>query len=256
MVALDKEVLEEKRQEILELEEIIDANSGGSSAGKRAIANSFARDTESVWKPLGDKYVEDLKDKDIRAITGFVTGLVNHLNSAFRKDIDSFLEQQVEETSPDDDELLTEEELSKVYDKHSDLRKKFENLLVVAQQLGVDGIEGMEVPQAKRKPATGKRGPRMPYKYDVSVQSPDGEKEALTGNLNNINGVAKLYGAAQGSDEPWTSADIKEYMETNGFDFNKETNDGSPFQFTLPSEHVVFITPKAEEREEEQEVAA
>jgi hypothetical protein len=244
--------LKEKSDEILAIDEKLDAASGSEDAGKRALANSLASEYASVWKSPADKMVTSIsKIEDMEQRAAAFTGVVKSLQEAFKKEVDSFLEETVKARQADNPtETLSEDELNSLSESRKTLVEQFRALKNILDMFGQDTSV---VPDPKKRTGSrGKRGPRVLTDYDYFI---DGV--ARSKSQNSLSSIANTVCADLG----WKTADLRSFLTDKGIDL---TNPPAEFEVQLPTDppktfKAVKGEPAAsddddEEVEEEEEV--
>lgn len=231
-IAVSPEVLRNKYSEIVVLDEKIAAASGSDSAGKRAIANAIASETNSVWSPVVEQVTAHVETLSGNELVGTFTALLASLNEKFREDVDGILSGLVEERSADVPQV-SEEELAEILKDRKVLSDEYKALRNILEMFGQDVSD---IPEPKRM--TGSRGPRGPRtlsKFDYSI---DGEPRSKTQNsLSSIaNTVCK--------DLNWKTKDLREFLVAQGLDLE---NPGDTWEYTLPNGKVISAVKSAEE---------
>src|SRR5688500_7819235 len=109
-ITVDMSKLTEKFDEIAKLDEILDAASGNKDAGKRAIANQIATETESQTQKMVSNLVaavQKIEDKNV--LVGAYTAIQKALKDSFGEGVDTFLAKLVEERTSDAPKVSPEE---------------------------------------------------------------------------------------------------------------------------------------------------
>lgn len=231
-IAVSPEVLRNKYSEIVVLDEKIAAASGSDTAGKRAIANNIASETNESWSAVVEQVTGHIETLSGNTLVGTYTALISALNDKFREDVDGILSGLVEERSSDAPEI-SEEELAKVLADRKVLSDEYKALRNILEMFGQDVSD---IPEPKRM--TGSRGPRGPRtlsKFDYAV---DGETRSKTQNsLSSIaNTVCKDLG--------WKTKDLREFLVSQGLDIESPSDTWS---YTLPNGKVLSAVKSGED---------
>lgn len=219
-ISVTPETLQSKYDEIFAIDEKLDAASGSESAGKRALANSIASETENSWKKVADNLVsafEKIDDPQIRV--GAFTGVLKSVQDRFKNEVDEFLAKEVANRSTDQVEISAEE-LSQMTDARRELVEQYRALRNILEMFGSD-VSTIPEPK-KRTGARGKRGPRVLTNYDFYV---DGE--ARTASQNSLSSIANTVCKDLG----WKTVDLRNFLVEQNIDLE---NPPAEFSVTLP----------------------
>jgi hypothetical protein len=226
-MTVDRDAALAKYAEIEKLDEVIDSASGSKDAGKRALANQIASETETNHKKMVDQLITALnKIEDKRVLVGAVTSLRSAVQSNFNKQVDEFLTAEVESNTTEGPKV-SPEELQKALDERKEAVKHYNILTSVLEMMGED-TEDLPKPKKMTGPRgpQGKRGPRLPKNLQWAVDGKD--RSGTTNNLSSI--------AATVCPDGWKVADLRNFLTEQGFDFE---NIPTEFSFTLPNDKVL-----------------
>lgn len=238
-----KETALEQYAEIEKLDEVIEASSGSSDAGKRALANQIAAETEDQFKKLVENLVNNLnKIEDVKLLVGATTSITKALKDSYSEKTDKYLADLVE-ANKKDAPTVSDEELTSIVEKRRELVKIYGAMTQILEMLGQD-IKDLPKPKKMTGPRgpQGKRGPRVPSNLQWSVDGKD--RAATTNTLSSM--AATLF------EPPIKTAEFREFLTTNGFNFE---NIPATFECKLPSGKVLSgrLTEDVVEEEEEEE---
>lgn len=238
-----------KYQEIVQYDEIIAAASGSKDAGKRAIANQIAVETETDYKKMLDNLVSALnKVEDTRVLVGVTTAINKSLKDNFTSQVEEFLEKELEARKSDTPEV-SQEQLEQTLKDRKEAVDQYNALKNILEMFGND-VESLPVPKRMSGPrgAQGKRGPRLPKNLQFQIDGKD--RTATQNSLSSIaNTVCKGDEFEGGS---WTTKELKTWLMEQGFDFE---NPPTEFSYTLPNGKVLsgYMTTDPDEDEDEDE---
>lgn len=221
-INVSADALMEKYQEIAKMDEIIAAASGNDAAGKRAIANSIATETENKWAPTVEQILDAFTKLDENTLVGAFTGLTSRMKERYGETVDKYLEIQ-KEARKSDAPSVSEEELNATLASRREAVEQYKALRGILVTFGRDVSH---VPEPKKHTGSrGKRGPRVFSKFVFSI---DGvERPASQNNLSSIaNSVCKDC-----SETGWKVADLKAFLQAQGLDLENP----SDFSYELPN---------------------
>jgi hypothetical protein len=245
-ISVTPEKLQEKYNEIKELDEQLDAASGSESAGKRALGNQLASEYETQWKKSADNLVNTLqKIEDPSQKAGVFTGILNHVNSILKEEIDNFLAAEVA-TRQSEMVPVSAEDLQALTDSRKTNVEQYRALRQILEMFGQD-VSTIPEPK-KRTGARGKRGPRVLTGFDFAI---DGA--VRSSSQNNLSSIANTVT----SDLNWKTIDLRNFLEEKlaetGHSLQNPPVEG--FEFTLPNGKVLTATPGEEAPEDEDDEA-
>jgi hypothetical protein len=217
-------------REIEKLDEVIQASSGNKDAGKRALANQIASETETEFKKMVDNLVGALnKIDDVRVLVGATTAIQKAVRENFSENTDKFLSDLVESQQTDAPKV-SDEELASIIEKRRELVKIYGAMTQILEMLGQD-VSDLPTPKKMSGPRgkQGPRGPRVPKNLQWSVDGK--ERSATTNTLSSM--AATLF------DPPIKTAEFREFLTNAGFDFE---NIPANFETTLPSGKTLTAT--------------
>lgn len=232
-ISVTPEALRAKVNEILELDEQLAAASGSTALGKRALANSITSEREGVWRELVDAVVNKIAEaeSDNEALVALVTALDKGVTDRFGKQVDEFLQAQVEANSSEQIKL-SDDELQNLTNHAKELRKQEKALREI---LVMFGMNVDDIPEPKRLTGSrGKRGPRVFSRYNYSV---DGQPR--TESQNSLSSIANTV-----APDDWNTPKLREFISSQGIDINNPPDEWS---VTLPNGKVVSAVKKSVE---------
>lgn len=228
------ESLQETYDAIVSIDEKIDAASGTTAAGKRAMTNRLVEDEKDSWTPAVQNFVGEIRNGNlpIEKVIGVVNGIISGLTSEFGAEMDEHLDAEVERLKSQAPEV-SESELEELLNEGREQRKVYDAMRTVLDLLGED-VSGIPTPK-RLSGARGPRGPRLSKKYNYTI---DGK-----GRSDNTNTLSSIYQTdIKGTEgcEDWTGTkQLKEFMAENGFDFDDPQDE---FEVTLPNNKVLGMT--------------
>lgn len=215
--------------QIEEKDSVIEAASGSKEAGKRKIANDTASETEDSWK----KNLSQLKSaidkvaEDPKAVAGAFTGITAGLREAYGKQVDAWLDAEVE-ARKSDSPSVSADQLSEAQEARKELVEQYKAVVTV---LGHFGHKEEDFPTPKRmsgpRGPQGDRGPRFPKNLQLSV---DGKPRSTSQNSMSSVFQTVVKGTA-GFENLKSTRDFKQYLKDE-FGLDPESTPPS-FEFTL-----------------------
>lgn len=172
---------------INEMDEKLDSLSDTESAGRRKISNDLVNANADTWQPVAQNAITQLSSMDQAARAGVYLGLIRELKKALDKDVNEFVDSQVE-TAPKVEPLISEEEAKEISAARSEAYKQIKQVVDLAVQFGEAEEDEWELPKVRRG-SRGKRGKRALSLYSWFI---DGN--AVPEESNSPAGVAKLLG--------------------------------------------------------------
>lgn len=242
MVAMNKATALDLYSQIQERDSVLESASGSAEAGKRAIANSLATETEASWKKNVDNLSKALNGiEDVRTRAGVYTGIVKSLREQFHKPIDAFLEEEAAKTKSDAP-AVSAEEVSKAQSERKELVTQYKALKEVLVAFGED-VDDLPDPKRMGGPRgkQGKRGKQLPKNLVLSYDGKD--RSPSQNNLSNIY-ATQLKDVFSGTPE------FREWLAAQGLDFE---NFPESFSYTLPNGKVIAGRLEEEVQDEEEE---
>lgn len=229
---VDLATAQELFSEIESLDEVIAAASGSTEAGKRAIANQIAAETESEYSKTVSQVVSAItKIEDEKVQVGLFTALQTALKKNFGEAVETYLNKEVEARKTDTPSV-SPEELEKAVTDRKELVNRFKALKNLLDMWGEDTSVLGEIKQWRgpRGPQ-GKRGPRLPKNLQLSI---DGKDRSAT--QNSLSSIAATVCKGEGFESDWSANDLRTWLGEQGFDFE---NVPATFEYTLPNGKVL-----------------
>ena len=211
----------------------LDSLGDAKSAGKRKIVSDRVEQTETVWSPVADRLIEQIRTMTPDEIVGVFNGIVRKLNGTFQEQVSAYVETLVD-TQPASEPLISPEEAKELSGVRSTLYAKVKSVVELAAQFG---DEGLEMPK-KRTGARGKRGPRAISFFTWEING-----ESVAEDMDNLPAIAKKYGFEKG-------AALTKAMREAGLDLR---NPGERLEFTLPNGDVLVGINTAADSDEDDE---
>jgi len=190
-IQVSPEILQAKYDEIAELDDRIDAASGGKNAGRTALANKYAEANKETIDKLFEQLVELLNNSEEDAKAGIYRGLTKKLNETFSEPTNEYLDKQVEANKTTATEVVTPEQITEMSTQRKQLKSEYDALRNILELFGEsvpaikEAIANIKTP----KKLTGARGPRAMSRFQFIV---DGNK--LAPSENTLSKVAELVG--------------------------------------------------------------
>lgn len=202
-IQVDKEALKAKLGEILELDTVLDAQSGSKAAGKRSVINGLVANNansdfvSSVVTKLRENFSEE-------TLYGTFHALVSSLNDELGDEADQFVDGIVDSRQDEAAEKLSDTEVQEVAENRKKKVSEFKALKSILEMFGED-ISDIPEPKTRRG-SRGPRGPRTLSKFQYRINETDLEDDA-----NSLATVAKLSGGVK-------VAELKEFITNQGVD--------------------------------------
>jgi hypothetical protein len=215
-ISVTPDALREKVDEISQLDEQLDAASGSETAGKRALANGLASESENLWKEFADQIVSKIQAQtadDVSQLAGVFTGVVSSLNEAFRNTVDEFLTTEVT-SRQENREAVSPDQIKEWTDARKTLMEQYKALKGILDLFGQD-TSGIPEPK-KRTGARGKRGPRVLQGYDFFI-----DDEPRSQHQNSLSSIANTVCSELG----WKTKELRDFLTESGIDLENPPED-------------------------------
>lgn len=222
-------MFEELVKQIAEIDEQLDAATGGKTAGRRAIINALVKQAETIPEgaestPLFDivsrlsAQVFDNESFDQDTLIGLYFGITKMLRDKYEENFIKAVDAQVEE-KPAVEVKLTDEQLKALSEARSEFYKQAKYARELITMMGGSKDE-FKMPTSRRG-GVGKRGARAISYFTWTV---DGE--AVSPEKDSLTEIAKSFGFAKG-------VQLRDLMKAAKINL---TTPESPIDFTLLAE--------------------
>jgi membrane carboxypeptidase/penicillin-binding protein len=202
-IQVDREALVAKSNEIAELDQILDAQSGSKAAGKRSVVNKLVANSASTdfVNQVIAKIRENFTDEELYAT---FYSLVNSLTDDVGDEAEQYVDSEVEKNQAQAQEKLPEDQIAEISE---DRKKKVQEFKALKSILEMFGTDVSDVPEPKsRRGSRGPRGPRTLSKFQYQVND-----TVLDEEVNSLATVAKLAGSVK-------VAELKAFITEQGVD--------------------------------------
>jgi hypothetical protein len=179
--------------QVNEIDSVLDATA--DTSGKRKFTNDLVEAQTHEWKPAVDNLSGQMNQMTEEARAGVFYGMIRAFSTAFKDQIDKWIDQQVASIPKEEVETISDEQKKALQEQRSELSKQVNAIIDMAYTFGDAKGDQENEPDPNwpkprvRRGAFGKRGPRALSFYTWAI---DGI--GMEGDDDSNKGVAKKLG--------------------------------------------------------------
>lgn len=243
--ANDMEILWDKlQQEINSIDEKMDSWNP-ETGQRRTFLKDLLESEKEKWSAQAEKLTEQLEAFEPEKRFALYLGLVGALNDSFKKESETWVDEQVSALPKPEKVVVSDEEKTATQKSRSETYAMMKQLRDLAQGFKFEYAESWELPKIRRG-GSGKRGPRALTLFDYTV---DGTPVEVGEDETAQAAVARVLGYEKSAE--FTKA-LKEIGVVRDLDENKDVkiNTSKPpknFEVTLNGKNVVASRPDDDE---------
>jgi hypothetical protein len=201
---------------INKIDEKLDA--GSETARRKEFVDNLVSSYQSDWEPVTKALIPQMENMSAEALAANYHGIIRALNEAYKKAVDSHVNEAFEAIPQEDIAQASEAEKKALSEERSKLYAQVKAVIPMAATFNVDLGDD---PMPRRRGAAGKRGKRALSLYSWTV---DGQ--VLSEDDNDPKGVAAILGFEKASG-------LTEFLKTVEIDGKKINTTNPPEEFTF-----------------------